>query len=76
MGLKGPNDAVEGCSPPQEIKKAARRTAIFLVNTKSVYKVEHFYSNLNKDLVIGQFPIPPQKQKTTLLQFLNFGALL
>ena len=31
LGLKGPAVAVEGCSPPQELEKAARRAAIFLV---------------------------------------------
>ena len=31
LGPKGPNDADEGCSPLQDIEKAARRAAIFLV---------------------------------------------
>ena len=31
LGPKGPIVAVEGCSPPQELEKAARRAAIFLL---------------------------------------------
>ena len=31
MGPKGPIVAAEGCSPLQELEKAARRAAIFLV---------------------------------------------
>ena len=34
-GPKGPMDAAEGCSPPQELEKAARRAAIFLVPLKT-----------------------------------------
>ena len=34
LGPKGPNVAAEGCSPPQEIEKAAHRAAIFLVLVK------------------------------------------
>ena len=30
-GPKGPTIAVEGCSPPQELEKVARRAAILLV---------------------------------------------
>ena len=32
MGPKGPTGAAEGCSPPQDLEKAAHRLAIFLVN--------------------------------------------
>ena len=32
VGPKGPTVAAEGCSPPQELEKAARRAAIFLVD--------------------------------------------
>ena len=31
LGLKGPIIAVKGCSPPQELDKAARKVTIFLV---------------------------------------------
>ena len=31
LGSKGPTVAAEGCSRPQELEKAARRAAIFLV---------------------------------------------
>ena len=34
LGPKGPIDAAEGCSPLQELEKAARRVAIFLVEVK------------------------------------------
>ena len=34
LGPKGPTVAAEGCSPPQELEKAARRAAIFLVSIK------------------------------------------
>ena len=34
LGPKGPIVAAEGCSPPQELEKAARRAAIFLVFQK------------------------------------------
>ena len=34
LGPKGPTGAAEGCSPPQELEKAARRAAIFLVGFK------------------------------------------
>ena len=42
-GPKGLMDAAEGCSPPQELEKAARRAAIFLVSVK--VKETNFYSN-------------------------------
>ena len=31
LGPKGPTVAADGCSPPQELEKGARRAAIFLV---------------------------------------------
>ena len=34
LGPKGPTVAAEGCSPPQELEKAARRAEIYLVNLK------------------------------------------
>ena len=34
LGLKGPTVAAEGCRPPQELEKTARRAAIFLVFLK------------------------------------------
>ena len=34
LGLKGPTVAAEGCSSPQELEKAGRRAAIFLVELK------------------------------------------
>ena len=34
LGPKGPTVAAEGCCPPQELEKAARRGAIFLVACK------------------------------------------
>ena len=36
LGPKGPTVAAEGCSPPQELEKAARRAAIFLVYFKVI----------------------------------------
>ena len=35
LGPKGPTVAAEVCSPPQELEKAARRAAIFLLLLKS-----------------------------------------
>ena len=34
IGPKGPTDAAEGCSSPQELEKGGRRAAIFLVFVK------------------------------------------
>ena len=49
VGAEGPNDAAEGCSPLQEIEKATRRAAIFLVILfqKRCYSVlSPFYDSL------------------------------
>ena len=35
LGPKGPTVAAEACSPPQELEKAGRRAAIFLVYLNS-----------------------------------------
>ena len=39
LGPKGPTVAAEGCRPPQELEKAARRAAIFLVIDKDQNKI-------------------------------------
>ena len=39
LGLKGPTVADEGCSSPQELEKADRRAAIFLVSNKDIKNI-------------------------------------
>ena len=49
MGPNGPTVAAEGCSPAQELEKAARRAAIFLVvliyQTDIYHTQTYVYSN-------------------------------
>ena len=58
LGPKGPTVAAEGCSPPQELEKAARRVANFPVILKAVLKIEEgnqYYNFLVKQTVFVLF---------------------
>ena len=59
MGPKGPTVAAEGCSPPQELEKAARRAAIFLVLIKTP-SLHYYFTATNPDLysVHKALPVP------------------
>ena len=50
MGPKGPTVAAEGCSPPQELEKATRRVAIFLVFLKGNF--------VKLNITISTLPLP------------------
>ena len=70
----GPTVAAEGCSPPQELVKAGRRAAIFLVFMKIVvwfYII--FIASISCDLfgAMKTRSAPPPAETTETLDKLN-----
>ena len=74
LGPKGLTVAAEGCSPPQELEKAARREVIFLVSFKVWSKFPHYqkalwfdpmtdiFCNLDFSKLWSVFPTKPGRQ--------------
>ena len=73
FGPKGPTVTAEGCSPLQELEKAAHRAAIFLVLAIIVLKYERIGPS-KKLKIIFKTELPPTLEFSNFLTIESFPA--